>query len=164
MVYYTCIYLLHIAYMKYFAFLFLLSSVLFAAPALAVVETALSIDFDAVPVPEETPSGLECIQDTIDTRDEAMIAALDTYYTTTKAALEKRVIELRDAWEQPKGIQRKADLKNVWTVYKLEVRKANKDFRLEKRSIWATFKKEKMLCRGIQVSDDIQSQSADTLL
>jgi hypothetical protein len=149
--------------MKHFAFLFLLSGVLLAAPALATDDTSSSTDSGTTPV-VETSSGLECIQDALETRDEAIMDAFDTYHTSAKAILQTRITDLKSAWEQPKGTYRKADIKDVWTTYRNELRAARKEFKLDKKVAWDAFKKAKASCRGVQVSDDAGSSSADNTL
>jgi hypothetical protein len=161
-----CIYIyssIHISYMKHFAFLFLLSGVLLAAPALATDETASSTDSGTTPV-VETASGLECIGEAIEARDEAIMDAFDTYHTAAKAALQTRITDLKSAWAQPKGTYRKADIKDVWGAYKTDLRAARKEFKLDKKVAWDAFKKAKASCRGVQVSDDTGASSADTTL
>ncbi len=145
--------------MKQFACLFLLGGVLLASPALAVDETSSS----TTPV-TETASGLECIQDAIETRDTALIDALSSYHAAAKTALETRIAELKSAWEQPKGTYRKADIKDVWTEYRIDLRNARKEFKLDKKVAWDVFKKAKAACKGVQVSDDTGNSAADTTL
>lgn len=149
--------------MKHFAFLFLFGSMLLATPALATEDTSSPTDSGSTPV-VETPSGLSCIQNAFETRDEAIIEALSVYHDAAKAALETRIVDLKAAWEQPKGTYRKADIKDVWLEYRKDLRAARKEFKLDKKAAWDAFKKAKTLCRGVQVSDDTGSSSADTTL
>lgn len=149
--------------MKHFLYLFILAGFLVASPALATDDETASTTDSGTPV-TETASGLACIQDAIETRDEAVIGALTEYYDSVKAALETRITDLKAAWAQPKGTYRKADIKDVWLEYKKEIRVARKEFKLDKKVAWDAFKKTKAACKGVQVSDDTGASSADATL
>ncbi len=149
--------------MKNYLFLFLLGGALFAIPALATDDTTSTTDSNATPV-TETQSGLECIREAIETRDQGIMDAFDTYHTAAKAALQTRIDDLKTAWEKPKGTYRKADIKDVWSKYRTELRLVRKEFKLDKKVVWDAFKKSKALCRGVQLSDDSGTSAVDNTL
>lgn len=98
-----------------------------------------------------------CIQDAVETREEAIIASVDTYSTDLKAAFEKRKTDLVTAWAKSDRTERRKAIRAAWTEYRKSVREARKEFKTSRREAWQEYKTDRKACGGAATSDDTGS-------
>jgi hypothetical protein len=93
-----------------------------------------------------------CMQNAVEKRDAAMIAAFDAFHTSAAAALTTRKTALKDAWGKT-GDERKAALKDAWKTFQDSWKMAAKTLREAKKTAWKTFRTEAKACGGTSSAD-----------
>ncbi|MBI4385664.1 hypothetical protein HY573_02440, partial [Candidatus Parcubacteria bacterium] len=96
-----------------------------ALPALAQTTTPRQITPKTTPLrqtqantmPKRTID-IACIAAAVDMRDAAIGAALGTYHTTVKTALEARRAALKAAWAIAESKERRTAIKAVWSTFR----------------------------------------------
>ncbi len=129
---------------------------------------AMSVLASAVPVlaqttPPPTTGGvraaeavdLACVQSAITKRDNAIIAAVDTFHDATKAALQARRDALVAAWGITDRTARRAAIRTAWGNYKTAVRAARKALNEARRGAWKQYRTDRRVCGGGSGDDSV---------
>jgi hypothetical protein len=83
---------------------------------------------------------LTCMQTAVDTREDAIAGAFDTFNDDITAALAARKSALHSAWGLTDVTARKAAIKAAWTTWKSAHKSALKDLKDDRKAAWDTFK------------------------
>jgi hypothetical protein len=89
-----------------------------------------------------------CVQTAVDTRDTAIIAAVNAYTTAVMTALSTRKDALKAAWAIPAAKDMKAALKTAWTNYGVAAKAARKALSDAKKSAWTAFAAARKACKA----------------
>ena len=116
-----------------------------AAPAFAL---SVNLETDARVEARRAPVDLACMQTAVEKRDNAMIAALDAYHASWKAALQTRRDELKAAWGIQDKNQREDAIRAAWRKFRESKKSARDTFRTARKNAWKTFKTDARACRG----------------
>lgn len=107
---------------------------------------------------------ITCIQAAVDKREAAIIAAVDTYHSTVKTALETRRAALKAAWAIADRTQRRAAIKAAWDAFRGTWRTASNALHKTRRDAWKQYRTDRRACGPTATSDDLTSESADSNL
>jgi len=110
-----------------------------------------------------TAEVVACAQTSVETRDTAMIAAMDKYNTAVKAALTARKDALKAAWAMTNAKEARAAIKTAWANYKTAAMDARKSLKADKKAVWAKFKTDRKACKTPNEMDN-SSESMDSQL
>ena len=118
--------------------------------SLAAQAFALSVNLetDARVEARRASVDLACMQTAVEKRDNAMIAALDAYHASWKAALQTRRDELKTAWGTQDKNQREDAIRAAWKKFRESKKSARDTFRTARKNAWKTFKTDARACRG----------------
>ncbi len=112
---------------------------------------------------ESTTSSVDvsCMQTAVETREDGLASAWDTFNTDTKAALSARKSALSEAWgEADKKAQKKA-VATAWKDWKKASKDAHTKMKKERKSVWDTFKKtSKESCKVTTPKDEVLGSDA----
>lgn len=89
-----------------------------------------------------------CVQTSIDTRDNAVIAAVDAFHTSAVTALQTRRDALKAAWGMTDKTARNAASKAAWSAYSTSVRAARKTLSTARRAAWSQFRTDRKTCKA----------------
>lgn len=101
-----------------------------------------------------------CMQNAVDKRDSALIAAVDKYAAAAKTALETRKSALKESWAKPTAKERASAIRAAWAAYRKAIAAAKKTFRKEKKNVWAQFYKDRKACKQAG-NPDTTNESVD---
>ena len=104
-----------------------------------------------------------CVQNAIDKRDTAIIAALDTYHTAIVATLTTRKNALKAAWALTDRKARRAAINAAWKQFRADSRTAMRTLSTAKNNAWKQFRTDRKVC-GKVPADEANGQGADTNL
>lgn len=117
-----------------------------------------------IPLSAET---LLCVQIAVDTRDTALLTAIEVDYTATKLALETRKTALKAAWALSTAKERKNAISKAWKEYKTALKSSNDTLKKARKTAWNKFKDDFKICKGItegELNSDKNSEGSDVLL
>ena len=99
-------------------------------------------------------AALGCVAPAVDMRETALLAALDTYSATVKAALTARKDALKAAWSltDPKAL--KAGVEAAWKTYREAHKTAMKIKKDAVKSAWKTYEEARKACKAPGVRED----------
>ncbi len=103
---------------------------------------------------KEKDVDLVCMQTAVEKRDNAIIIALDTYYTNVKAALVARRDALKAAWGMTDRKARKEAIRNAWDAFKGTWKKERRALDVGRKAAWKEFNKDKRACNGQGEGED----------
>jgi len=83
---------------------------------------------------------LSCMQTAIDTREDAIGDAFESFNDDVEAALAVRKTALHDAWGLTDKVARTTAVKNAWKTWKTDHKSAHSELKSERKAAWATFK------------------------
>jgi len=131
----------------------------------AAISTALVLGTSGIAIAQNVPTVPPnvCVQNAIETRDTAIIARFDAYYTTARAALTVRKDGLKTAWNTTDKDQRKLQIKTVGKTYKEAIKTSRRAFRDGRRDLWDAYKDAVRLC-DVRGSEKNEGQGADNSL
>ncbi len=139
-------------------------SLLFAAMVLPVfADTTGGSASSTSPVVHKTVD-LACMQTAVGTRDNAIIAALDTYASGVKTSLQTRRDALNAAWGITNVKQRRLALRAAWTAFQGTWKSASKGLRVAKNAAWTQFNKDRRACNGNAGDEPAGGQGIDAQL
>ena len=107
---------------------------------------------------------MSCMQTAIDTRDTAIIAGLDTYYSAAKTALQTRQAALKAAWAQADQKTRREATKAAWDTYTKSVKTARMTMKTAHKAAWTKFEADRKVCSPKAAGDDRGSLGTDNQL
>lgn len=107
---------------------------------------------------------LACMQAAVEKRDNAIIAAFDTFSVTVKSALTTRRDALKAAWGITDRAQRRAALRSAWSAFHVARRTAFRTFRSARHSAWVRFRADARACRGTPAGEEPASEGSDLAL
>jgi hypothetical protein len=110
--------------------------------------------------PASAALDLSCMVSAVEKRDNAIIAAWDTFSTTHKTALETRRDALKTAWADSNKATRRAAVRNAWRTFRNSKKNAWRTRKSAIRSAWRTFNAERKAC-GAQAADESGTQATD---
>lgn len=139
-------------------------SLLFAASALSVFADTEGHSASSTPPAVHKAVDLACMQTAVEKRDNAIIAALDTYSSGAKTALQTRRDALKAAWGMTDKKQRRAAIRAAWDAFRGTWKNAAKTFRSAKRDAWSQFNKDQRVCNGNAGDEPAGGQGADAQL
>jgi len=93
-----------------------------------------------------------CIQNAVEKRDTAIIAAWDKFSLAAKTALETRKTALKEAWAKGSAKERRVAVKAAWTAYSKAIRDARNIFKKEKKDAWTQFHKDRVFCKNKEIN------------
>jgi hypothetical protein len=111
-----------------------------------------------------TDEEIECMQDAISVRDEALAEAYDTYSAAVKAALSTRTGALIEAWGMGNTEEVKTALAVAWQTYRRSHVQARIALRRVKVSAWKEFNTTRAACLGVDAASDASSVKSDAQL
>lgn len=145
--------------MKKILFSFILASFVFSGVSIAFAQeqpTTTTLTTPTTPVittkPAPKPFDPVCIQNAIEKRDTAVIAAFDKFSSTIKSALGVRKDALKAAWAKPTAKERRAAVKAAWDAYKKSTREAVAAAKKERKAAWDQFRKDRIACKDKEVN------------
>jgi len=89
---------------------------------------------------------LPCMSRAVETRENAIQAALDKFSTAIKSALETRKADLLAAWAKQDRLERRAAIRAAWSKYLLAKKAARKTFDQERNAAWKQFVQDRKQC------------------
>lgn len=101
---------------------------------------------------------INCMKAAVEKRENAVQSSLDSFYNSTKLALQTRKNELLSAWTISDNVQRKDAIKAAWKKFKESKKEAVKAFRNAKLSIWKQFSIDRKACNVLPTGE---GQGAD---
>jgi len=135
-----------------------------ALPVMAETDTIQSPQ----PTPTKSPKRVQldsnCMIAAVEKRDTAIIAALDGFYGSAKAALTARKEALKAGWALPELKDKKTAIKKAWRDYRLALEKTRKDFRNARKAAWQQFRTDRKNCGPGTTSIDNTSEGVDNSL
>lgn len=106
------------------------------------------------------PVTMSCIQTAVDAREQAVLSALGTYTSSVVSAFQTKKTALYAAWALSDAAQRKAAIKNAWTVFAQSKKSARETYKSARQTAWSTFKKTAKTCNE-PMSDEGYSAHED---
>jgi len=113
------------------------------------------------PTPKLKTIDQTCMQNAIDKRDGAIIAAVDVFATFMKTALTTRKDTQKTAWGINDRTQRKVSLKDAWTKFKGSWLTALKNLRKARNAAWKQFYIDRKVCGSTSLMDDKITEGTD---
>lgn len=142
--------------MKKILFSFILASFVFSGVSIAFAQEQPTTTTPTTPVitakPTPKPFDPVCIQNAIEKRDTAVIAAFDKFSSTIKSALGVRKDALKAAWAKPTAKERRAAVLAAWNAYKKLTREAVALAKKERKAAWDQFRKDRIACKDKEVN------------
>ena len=107
-----------------------------------------------------------CVSTATDTREDAILAAFNTFSSSMVSALTARGTSLTAANAMTDKDARKTARKSAWETFKQAKRDAEKKYKMDRKSAWDTFRKSvKDTCKAAEAaSEEKESSSADPVL
>ena len=102
-----------------------------------------------------------CVAAAVTKRDNAIIAALDTYHVAWKAALETRRDALTKAWNTENRNDRIKAQREAWSAFQKAHRTARETFRTTRLNAWTTFKTDHKACSPRAAAENVGNSSVD---
>lgn len=138
------------------------ASTLFAFPILANEDGEGQGELPKAPK-TVTAEVAACMQAAVETRDTALVAAVDKYATSVKLALTTRKDALKASWALPSVKEIRTAAKTAWSAYKKALSAARKAIRTDKKDSWNKFKTDRKACKAPNEVDN-SSQGSDSQL
>ena len=125
--------------------------VLFALTALPVAfaqdaATSTATTTPPVRVGGPTAEQLACVKTAVEKRENSLIATLDSFYASMKAAFETRKTELLAAWTITDGKERRKARIEAWKKFTKTVKESKKTHQSARKEAWKTFEQEAKSC------------------
>lgn len=103
---------------------------------------------------DQTPVDLVCMQNAVVTREDAIIAAFDTYHANVKTALTTRRDALKAAWAISDRDDRKEAIRKAWSDFKGTWKKERKALNEAKKATWKKFNETSKTCNARGEGED----------
>lgn len=132
---------------------------------LALTATAAAVLATSVPLVAKlaTPTNLVCMQTAVEKRDNAIIAAWDTFSASMKSALTTRRDALKAGWAKEVRKDRRTALHEAWRAYKNARKAAREAFRNSRNAAWNTFRTEGKACKGVSRLDEGANEASELI-
>ncbi|PWB38760.1 MAG: hypothetical protein C3F02_02520 [Parcubacteria group bacterium] len=155
--------------MKKLLSLFLLAGVLLAlAPIYADNEHSTSTSTSTEPIRKEIKAPKNavtfdptCVQNAVDKRDNAIIAATQAFSTSTQASLTTRRDALKSAWALTDRTARRTALRAAWKAYNSSLTAIRKTYNNAKRTVWSAWNTDRKACKGTPNDEPAHSSGID---
>ncbi len=121
----------------------ILTGLLLAGPVLAFAQTSTGT---TTGVTTATSTQVDCVNASLDKRENALIVGHDAFGASIKVALQKRLASLKDAWSQTDKKVRQTKRLEAWKAYKVDAQTANTSLRITRNSAWKTFDVDMKAC------------------
>lgn len=89
-----------------------------------------------------------CMQNAIEARDTAVIAAANTFHTSLTTALTARKDALKSAWAMSDKTARKQAINTAWSTFRTAKHAAKEAHRNSVYSTWTTFRDARIACHA----------------
>ena len=86
------------------------------------------------------------MQAAVEKRDTAIIAGVDTYTASVKAALQTRKDAIKAAWALTDKNARNNAIKAAWTAFQGTWKKTSQGMKATKKTAWQTFRADAKAC------------------
>ena len=93
-----------------------------------------------------TAEQLACVKTAVEKRENSLIATLDSFYASMKAAFETRKTELLAAWTITDGKERRKARIEAWKKFTKTVKESKKTHQSARKEAWKTFEQEAKSC------------------
>jgi hypothetical protein len=93
-----------------------------------------------------TTTQVICIQNSLDKRENALIAGHDVFNTAIKTALQKRLSGLKEAYAQTDKKTRQEKRQLVWKTFKTDTQAAHTAVKTVRQGAWKTFDTDMKAC------------------
>ena len=103
---------------------------------------------------ERSVVDVACMKTAIDSRENAIIAALDAYHVSLKAAHESRREALKAAWDKTEKLERRKALRDARKAFKENGKSARTTLREARKGAWDQYKTDAKACGHNASSDD----------
>lgn len=123
----------------------ILTGLLLSAPVLAFAQTG-AVNGTTTVVTTASSTQVECVNVSLDKRENALIAGHDAFGGAIKIALQKRLANLKDAWSQTDKKVKQAKRLEAWKTYKTDAQAANSALRTARNTAWKTFDTDMKAC------------------
>jgi hypothetical protein len=105
----------------------------------------------------------QCIANAVEKRDNAILAGMDSGYSTQRNLIVVRERDLRNAWLQfPDRKLRRAEILRIWTKYRADVRYMQRQSTILKTNTWKQYALDRKTCGTYATSDDYTNVSVDS--
>lgn len=145
--------------MKKFLGVFIVLTFFFStmAPAVMAQNSAVS------PLPNKQKLQLDpvCMQNAVEKRDNAIIAAFDVKNTAIKTALETRKNALKTAWGITDRKSRQDAIRKTWADFRVAKAQAVKTYNGARKVAWQQFRTERKACGILGTADDKATEKED---
>lgn len=121
-----------------------------AAPLAVMAEE----DNDETAPVEQRVVDVVCLKTAIDTRENAIISALDAFHVSLNAAHETRREALKSAWDKTEKQERRKALRDARKAFKLSGKSARTTLREARKDAWDQYKADAKVCGHKASSDD----------
>lgn len=108
-----------------------------------------------------TDTEIACLMTALDTRDTAILSALDAYYATVKTAVTDRTTALKAAWSQTDRSARRAAIRKAWGDFRKAAMTARNTLRKAKLDAWKQWNTDRKTCAPSAPADDTANSSVD---
>lgn len=95
-----------------------------------------------------------CVQNAIDKREAALLAAFDTRYTSTRVTIQKRNEAQKMAWQMAEAKDRKTALKKVWVDNSASMGKVMREWQGNRAASWRQFNTDRRACGPTAAAED----------
>ena len=103
-----------------------------------------------------------CMQSAVDKRDNALVSAVDKYFTSVKAALAARRDALKAAWALTDAKASRKARNDAWDLYRKSVKTARRLLAQDKSAAWKQFKTDSKTCHANGEDNDNGGEGADS--
>lgn len=97
---------------------------------------------------------IACVKTAVETRENAISTALDTFNTSVKTSLQTRKTALLAAWSLTDNAARKTAIKAAWKTFNTEYKVARKAFSTTKKTAWNQFSVARKACKASPTGED----------
>ena len=94
-----------------------------------------------------TAEQLACVKTAVEKRENSLIATLDSFYASMKAAFETRKTELLAAWSITDGKERRKARTEAWKKFNKTFKDSLKKHRADRAAAWRTFEQDARNCK-----------------
>ena len=113
---------------------------------------------------QTSTTGSTCLQNTVERRDNSIIAAFDGYHGTIKTALETRRDGLKTSFGSTNKKESQAAIRNVWNTYKTTQRRAKTVLKDARNAAWQKFNADRKACGPAASAEDKTPSGVDAEL
>lgn len=107
---------------------------------------------------------IACVQPAIAKREAALLAAVDSYYVSMKAAMTTRASALNTAWGLTDASAREAAIRAAHSAFRTSAKTATMTLRAARKNAWKTFKADAKACKVAVPRAESDAEKTDAAL